>query len=106
MCRCATWRHVEHMLTLTLSLVCVRCALCSCSETLKSIFDNAVSPDLIKISIFDQIYAKDGEKQCVDVFCELVGESACRRKQIVSSQIDAANAKVRLAVHVLESLCS
>lgn len=49
----------------------------------------------MKISVFDQIYAKDDEKQCVEVFCELVGESACRRSQIVSSQIDAAAAKVR-----------
>ncbi|KAF1313277.1 Hydroxyproline n-acetylglucosaminyltransferase, partial [Globisporangium splendens] len=64
-----------------------------CSETLKSIFDNAMSPDLVKISIFDQIYAKEGEKQCVEVFCELMGEAACRRKQIVSSQIDAKDAK-------------
>ncbi|KAF1793155.1 Alpha/Beta hydrolase fold [Phytophthora cactorum] len=32
------------------------------------------------------------ERQCVDVFCELVGEEFCRRSQIVSSQIDAVNA--------------
>jgi hypothetical protein len=64
-----------------------------CSETLKSIFDNALSPDLITISVFDQIYAKDGEKPCVEVFCELVGESSCRRSQLVSRQIDAADAK-------------
>lgn len=73
----------------------VRETNCRCSETLKSIFDNALSPDLVKISVFDQIYTKDSEKQCVEVFCELVGESACRRSQIVSSQIDAAAAKVR-----------
>lgn len=73
--------------------VCV-CVACRCSETLKSIFDNAVSPELLKISIFDQIYAGEGEKPCVEVFCELVGESACRRRQIVSSQIDAAVATV------------
>lgn len=74
---------------------CVKKNKCRCSETLKSIFDKAKSPELVKVSVFDQIYAKDGEKQCVDVFCELVGESACRRSQIVSSQIDAAAAKVR-----------
>ncbi|DAZ92608.1 TPA: hypothetical protein N0F65_009571 [Lagenidium giganteum] len=62
-----------------------------CSETLRSIFDNAVEPDLIKISIFDQIYPNEGERQCVDVYCELVG-ATCRRSQIVSSQIDAVNA--------------
>eukprot|EP00644_Phytophthora_capsici_P001598 jgi/Phyca11/131769/e_gw1.112.70.1 len=63
-----------------------------CSETLRSIFDNSVAPDNIKISIYDQIYPAEKERQCVDVFCELVGEAYCRRSQIVSSQIDAANA--------------
>lgn len=53
---------------------------------------------MITISVFDQIYAKDGEKPCVEVFCELVGESSCRRSQLVSRQIDAADAKVRIVV--------
>lgn len=69
--------------------------ICRCSETLRSIFDNAASPELLKVSIYDQIYLAEGERQCVDVFCELVGEAECRRNQIVSSQIDALNATVR-----------
>jgi hypothetical protein len=60
---------------------------------LKSIFENAVEPNLLKISIFDQIYVNEGEKQCVEVYCDLVGES-CRRSQIVSSVTDAKDAKV------------
>ncbi|KAJ0403153.1 hypothetical protein ATCC90586_010200 [Pythium insidiosum] len=63
-----------------------------CSETIRSIFDNAVFPDLIKISIFDQIYAGEGEIPCAETFCKLVGEAKCRRNQLVSSQIDAVNA--------------
>jgi hypothetical protein len=63
-----------------------------CSETLRSIFDNAAEPDRVRISIFDQLYAAEGERPCIDVFCELVGESECRRSQLVASQIDAANA--------------
>lgn len=63
-----------------------------CSETLRSIFDNAVAPQNVMISIYDQIYPEQGERQCIDVFCELVGEEYCRRDQIVSSQINAANA--------------
>ncbi|TDH72556.1 hypothetical protein CCR75_003673 [Bremia lactucae] len=63
-----------------------------CSETLRSIFLNAVAPNNLKISIHDQIYPAENERSCVDVFCELVGEKDCHRAQIVSSQIDAANA--------------
>ncbi|KAI9916252.1 hypothetical protein PsorP6_017892 [Peronosclerospora sorghi] len=63
-----------------------------CSETLRSIFDNAVAPDNIKISIYDQIYLAKNERPCAEVFCELVGDEKCRRLQIVSSPIDAANA--------------
>jgi hypothetical protein len=65
-----------------------------CSETLRSIFDNAAEPDNIRISIYDQIYPAENERQCVDVFCELMGDEYCRRSQIVSSQIDAVNATV------------
>ena len=62
---------------------------------LLSIFNNARAPDNIKISIYDQIYATAGkELPCSEEFCKLVGENFCRRSQIVSSQIDAANAKV------------
>uniref|UniRef100_H3H1B0 BD-FAE-like domain-containing protein n=1 Tax=Phytophthora ramorum TaxID=164328 RepID=H3H1B0_PHYRM len=63
-----------------------------CSETLRSIFDNAVAPDNLRISIYDQIYPAEKERPCVEHFCELVGEEFCRRPQIVSSQIDAVNA--------------
>lgn len=63
-----------------------------CSETLRSLFDNAAQPDLLRVSIFDQIYAGDGEKPCVDTYCELIGPE-CRRSQIVSSQIDAKDAE-------------
>ncbi|CAI5713627.1 unnamed protein product [Peronospora effusa] len=63
-----------------------------CSEMLRSIFDNAVAPDDIKISIYDQIYPTKKELSCSEEFCKLVGEKLCRRSQIVSSQIDAANA--------------
>ncbi|CAI5729185.1 unnamed protein product [Hyaloperonospora brassicae] len=63
-----------------------------CSETLRSIFDNAAAPDNLKISIYDQIYPARDERSCADVFCELVGQDNCRREQIVSSQIDAVNA--------------
>ena len=65
-----------------------------CSETLRSIFENAVAPDDIKISIYDQIYSTKEELSCSEAFCKLVGEQLCRRSQIVSSQIDAANATV------------
>ncbi|KAL7689402.1 putative alpha/beta hydrolase-3, glycosyltransferase, GlcNAc, nucleotide-diphospho-sugar transferase [Plasmopara halstedii] len=64
-----------------------------CSETLRSIFDNAKAPDNLKLSIYDQIYPSKNESQCVEAFCKLVGEDYCRRSQIVSSQIDASYAK-------------
>ena len=51
-------------------------------------------PDLVRISVFDQIYANEGELSCSETFCQLVGERNCRRAQIVSDQIDAANATV------------
>ncbi|CAI5746318.1 unnamed protein product [Peronospora destructor] len=63
-----------------------------CSEMLRSIFDNAVAPDDIKISIYDQIYPTKKELPCSEEFCKLVEEQLCRRSQIMSSQIDAANA--------------
>ncbi|XP_055356723.1 skp1-protein-hydroxyproline N-acetylglucosaminyltransferase-like [Paramacrobiotus metropolitanus] len=63
-----------------------------CSETLKSLFSNAVNPDNLKVAIYDQIYLQQGEERCVDVFCNLVGKSNCFRDQIVNKTADAANA--------------
>jgi hypothetical protein len=65
-----------------------------CAETLRSIFDNAVSPELIRISIYDQIYEAENEIECIEAFCQLMGEAKCRRSQLVSSKIDALNATV------------
>lgn len=52
-----------------------------------------MSPDLVRVSIFDQIYVAEGERPCAEVYCELVGET-CRRSQLVSRQIDAKDATV------------
>lgn len=73
-----------------------------CSETLRSIFETAAEPDRVRVSLYDQIYEAEGERPCVDVFCDLVGEGECRRAQMVSSKIDAANATVR-AAHALST---
>ncbi|XP_055356855.1 skp1-protein-hydroxyproline N-acetylglucosaminyltransferase-like [Paramacrobiotus metropolitanus] len=63
-----------------------------CSETLNSLFSNAVNPENLKVAIYDQIYLQQGEERCVDVFCNLIGESSCFRDQIVNKTADAANA--------------
>ncbi|KDO23105.1 hypothetical protein SPRG_11949 [Saprolegnia parasitica CBS 223.65] len=63
-----------------------------CAETLDSLFTNAVHPELVHVSIFDQIYLKDGEIRCIDAYCSKVGEAACRRSQMVNSTIDADDA--------------
>ncbi|OQR96008.1 hypothetical protein THRCLA_07403 [Thraustotheca clavata] len=63
-----------------------------CSETLDSIFTNAVHPEFIHVSIFDQIYLNEGEIRCIDAYCNKVGEAACRRNQMVNSTLDANDA--------------
>ncbi|KAG9398655.1 hypothetical protein AC1031_014437 [Aphanomyces cochlioides] len=63
-----------------------------CAETLHSLFMNAVHPELLRVSIFDQIYLHQGELQCIDAYCRNVGEADCRRTQVVHSMIDADQA--------------
>ena len=68
--------------------------LLRCPESLRSIVDNAAAaPANRKNSIYGQIYPARNERSCADVFCELVGEDGCHRAQLVSSQIDADNAR-------------
>nr|CCA18910.1 conserved hypothetical protein [Albugo laibachii Nc14] len=63
-----------------------------CAETLRSLFENAAKPDLLRVSIVDQISLRDGEKTCVESYCNLVGQS-CRVSQVIWKQIDALDAK-------------
>ncbi|OQR87601.1 hypothetical protein ACHHYP_08494 [Achlya hypogyna] len=63
-----------------------------CAETLDSLFSNAVHPELVRVSVFDQLYLKDGEVRCIDAYCSKVGEANCRRSQTVNSTIDADDA--------------
>ncbi|EQC36131.1 hypothetical protein SDRG_06247 [Saprolegnia diclina VS20] len=63
-----------------------------CAETLDSLFTTAVHPELVHVSIFDQIYLDKGEIRCIDAYCSKVGEAACRRSQMVNSTIDADDA--------------
>ncbi|KAF0720426.1 Aste57867_303 [Aphanomyces stellatus] len=63
-----------------------------CAETLNSLFSQAARPDLLSVSIFDQVYPH--ERRCMDVYCANVGESTCRRAQVVrrTDMLDAAAA--------------
>ncbi|KAF0715233.1 hypothetical protein As57867_003488, partial [Aphanomyces stellatus] len=52
-----------------------------CSETLESLYSKAVRPDLIQVSIFDQLNFDEGEKSCFDAYCDLVGDDQCKRSE-------------------------
>ncbi|RHY35824.1 hypothetical protein DYB25_006108, partial [Aphanomyces astaci] len=52
-----------------------------CSETVDSIFSRADRPELIAVSIFDQLNLDAGEKRCFDAYCDLVGEANCHRSE-------------------------
>ncbi|RHZ38734.1 hypothetical protein DYB26_005353 [Aphanomyces astaci] len=52
-----------------------------CGETVDSIFSKASRPDLITVSIFDQLNFDEDEQRCFDVYCSIVGEVACRRNE-------------------------
>ncbi|KDO28062.1 hypothetical protein SPRG_20220 [Saprolegnia parasitica CBS 223.65] len=62
-----------------------------CAETLRSLLTQAARPDLVAISLVDQVYAS--EASCVDAYCKLVGDAICRqaplRRQV---SMDAAEA--------------
>ncbi|ETV95288.1 hypothetical protein H310_11189 [Aphanomyces invadans] len=51
-----------------------------CGETIQSIYGNASRPDLIAVSIFDQIDLDAKELPCFDVYCKLVGDANCHRE--------------------------
>ncbi|KAF0688786.1 Aste57867_19645 [Aphanomyces stellatus] len=51
-----------------------------CAETLDSLFSQAARPDLIQVSIFDQLHVKK-EPPCFDAYCTLVGKRQCRRSE-------------------------
>ncbi|KDO28303.1 hypothetical protein SPRG_06353 [Saprolegnia parasitica CBS 223.65] len=53
-----------------------------CAETLQSMYAQASQPDLLSVSIFDQIYEEQGEGRCYDAYCDKVGEANCRRSQL------------------------
>ncbi|OQS02631.1 hypothetical protein THRCLA_05015 [Thraustotheca clavata] len=53
-----------------------------CAETLNSLYTQAARPDLLAVSIFDQIYEEEGEGRCYDAYCDKVGEENCRRNQL------------------------
>ena len=74
----------------------VKCVfdLLRCSESLRTIFDNAAVPGNFKLAFYDQIYPARNERSYAEVFCELVGDDDCHRAQLVSSQIDAVNERV------------
>ncbi|RLO13561.1 hypothetical protein DYB28_005846 [Aphanomyces astaci] len=60
-----------------------------CAQTLQSLFTNAARPDLLSLSLFDQIYSH--ERTCVDVYCADVGEAHCRRHAVRRNDtLDAA----------------
>ncbi|RHY13575.1 hypothetical protein DYB36_004171 [Aphanomyces astaci] len=50
-----------------------------CAETLDSLFTMAEHPDLISVSIFDQLRFDLNEQRCMDVYCAKVGETNCQR---------------------------
>ncbi|ETV75347.1 hypothetical protein H257_10208 [Aphanomyces astaci] len=60
-----------------------------CAQTLQSLFTNAARPDLLSLSLFDQIYSH--ERTCMDVYCADVGEAHCRRHAVRRNDtLDAA----------------
>jgi hypothetical protein len=65
-----------------------------CGQTLQSLFANAAHPELLRVSIHDQIFEAKGDLTCVDAYCRLVDEINCRRDQIVSTKVDASQAAV------------
>ncbi|CAK4465781.1 unnamed protein product [Aphanomyces euteiches] len=52
-----------------------------CAETLESLFSKAARPELVTVSIFDQLSLEEGEKPCFDVYCEKIGEANCKRAE-------------------------
>ncbi|CAK4147942.1 unnamed protein product [Aphanomyces euteiches] len=52
-----------------------------CAETLNSIFTKAQHPDLVSVSIYDQLRFDLDEKRCMDVYCSNIGEDNCNRAQ-------------------------
>jgi hypothetical protein len=64
-----------------------------CGETLASMFTLAAAPQLLRVSIHDQIDETERELPCVESYCLLVGERECRRTQIVSTQVKAIDAR-------------
>lgn len=64
-----------------------------CAETVQSLFQNAVEPNLLHIGIYDQIYAN--ESNCIESYCNLIGDpnKCTRRIQMTNSTIDAEYAK-------------
>ncbi|KAG9415910.1 hypothetical protein AC1031_000296 [Aphanomyces cochlioides] len=64
-----------------------------CAETLNSLFTRADHPELLDISLVDQIYEHLNETRCFDLYCKNVGEAACRRGQLrYNETIHADNA--------------
>ncbi|CAK4693850.1 unnamed protein product [Aphanomyces euteiches] len=65
-----------------------------CSETVDSIFSRASRPDLITVSIFDQLNFDANERPCFDAYCDLVGEENCHRQDRLrrNETIDARQA--------------
>ncbi|KAF0696817.1 Aste57867_12479 [Aphanomyces stellatus] len=64
-----------------------------CAETLHSLFTQADFPDLLAISLFDQLYLHENETRCYDTYCAKVGEATCRRHQLrFNETIDADTA--------------
>jgi len=51
-----------------------------CSNTLKELFENALNPDRVRVSVVDQ--AADTDQDCLDTYCQDVGEKLCRRSQV------------------------
>lgn len=70
--------------------------MCSCVETLVSLFDNAVKPELLYIGVYDQIYTSKNEDTCLEAYCAKVGQDNCRRSQISFQVVDAEDAKVSI----------
>ncbi|ETV95286.1 hypothetical protein H310_11187 [Aphanomyces invadans] len=51
-----------------------------CGETLESIFTKAAHPELVAVSIFDQLNYDEKELPCFDSYCQIVGEDNCNRR--------------------------
>lgn len=71
-----------------------------CINTVKEAFDNAYNPDRIRIAIVLQGSKNDAD--CMEMYCQEVGEANCRRNQIVQLKLPLERSRGVMFARFLE----